>query len=318
MLKFLEKAQKFYDKGKPIISDDEFDYLATKYNYFEVGSPPPQGNKKVKHKYKMFSLQKLYDDATDREKRHISSRIKTPVLSPKLDGAAIDLLYNEGHLIAASTRGDGIEGDDIFDNMLECSTVRKTISYHGECQINGEIVAPKTIENARNYAAGAVRLKDPIEFIGRDLTFIAYGVTGNNTDTYVQDMEQLKREGFNTVISKSWDEFPQDGLVYRENDNELYNKLGVTSKHPRGAYAFKKRSDVEVVETKLRKISWQVGKGGKVTPVVAFEEIIIGGAHISKATLHNAGFVEELDLHVGDIILVTRSGGVIPKVVGKL
>lgn len=313
MLKFLDRCQKAYTEGEPLITDDEFDYLANKYDYYELGYTATSDNK-VGHIYNMYSLKKVFDE----DESNPSHLLKYPIITPKLDGAAIELVYNEGFLLAASSRGDGDIGDDIYDNAETLNSIPISISYTGLLQVTGEIVAPKEINNARNYAAGALHLKDPEEFNSRDLTFIAYGMIGDNGETYIEDMNSLHKQGFNTVNSKAWDQFPQDGLVYRENMNSIYNAMGHTSKHPRGAFAYKKRGDVEIKETKLLSVDWQIGKGRKVTPVAHFEPIIIDDATITKATLHNAGFVEELDLSIGDTLLVTRSGGVIPKVVGKL
>ena len=313
MLEFLRKCQKEYHKGTPIITDDEFDYLAEKYNFYEVGAEPSKNNK-VKHIFPMYSLRKVFDD----DEENPAKLFEKAITSPKLDGAAIELVYNEGHLISASTRGDGEEGDYIFDNITTLNSIPSNVPDTNLFQITGEVVGPKTIENARNYAAGALHLKDVDEFKSRDLTFVAYGLKGINGDTYSDDMYRLKRFGFNTVLSQDWSEFPQDGTVFREDSNKIFEELGYTSKHPRGSFAYKKRGDVEVKETKLLEVIWQPGKGGKITPVAIFETVNIEGANVSRATLHNVGFIEEMDLYIGDTLLVTRSGGVIPKVIGKL
>ena len=132
-------------------------------------------------------------------------------------------------------------------------------------------------------------------------------------------MGLLQKEGFNTVLNIPEEhKYPTDGVVYRLDSNEEFSKLGHTSKHPRGAYARKLSSDVEIKETKLLEVVWQVGSSGKVTPVANFEEVVIDDAKITRATLHNPGFIEDMDLSIGDTLLVTRSGGVIPKVLGKL
>lgn len=314
MLKFLDRCQEAYMEGKPLIDDTVFDYLSTTYGYYEVGYTP-RAVQKVEHIYPMYSLRKIFDD----EETKPDAILENPIKTPKLDGAAIELVYADGQLVEAASRGDGIIGEDILNNMLLLPSIPNAILESKIIQITGEVVAPKTIKNARNYAAGAINLKDPGEFLSRDLTFIAYGIKGLTLGGhYVNDMKSLQTWGFKTVLDCDWDEFPQDGIVYRENDNRIFESLGYTSKHPRGAFAYKKRSDVKIVETKLLDVVWQIGKGRKVTPVAHFEPIVIDDATINKATLHNAGFVEDLDLSLGDTLLVTRSGGVIPKVVGKL
>ena len=132
-------------------------------------------------------------------------------------------------------------------------------------------------------------------------------------------MMQLEEYGFLTILDGQYcrEFFRTDGTVIRLNNNGDYARLGYTAKHPRGAYARKLSSDVEIVETVLLEVIWQVGRTGQVTPVAVFEDIVIDDAVINRATLHNVGILNELDLEIGDLILVTRSGGIIPKVLGK-
>lgn len=308
---FLRKCQEAYDVGSPIISDEEFDYLARKYKFKEVGAKHPTN--KIKHLHRMYSLKNVFAE----EDNSVEELFDTLITSPKLDGAAIELVYNEGHLISASTRGDGVEGEDIWANARLLRGVPNTIPISDHIQVTGEVVAPKTTKNARNYAAGAIRLKDVDEFKSRDIRFIAYGVYPYLEESYGMDMHRLTKLGFDTVISSDWEEYPQDGIVYRENSNSKFDELGYTDKYPRGAVAYKKRSDVAIEKTTLLDVIWQVGKQGQITPVAIFEPVEVEGATISRATLHNAGIVESLDLNIGDTILVTKGGGVIPKVIGK-
>ncbi|RLF44141.1 MAG: hypothetical protein DRN17_05035, partial [Thermoplasmata archaeon] len=223
MLDFLAKCQQAYTDGSPLITDDEFDYLADKYNYFEVGYPI-DSDIKVDHLYQMFSLKKVFDDDEANPKR----LFKDPIQTSKLDGAAIELVYRDGFLISAATRGDGLVGDDILLNIVELQYLPRKINNPELLQITGEIVAPKHIENARNYAAGALHLKDPVEFSKRDLRFIAYGLKGLVKVSYIDDMSLLADWGFSTVLQSAWDDYPQDGVVFRENDNALFNSLGYT------------------------------------------------------------------------------------------
>jgi NAD-dependent DNA ligase len=313
IIEFLTRCQQAYYKGEPLISDEEFDYLAEKYNFYEVGASPI--DKKVKHLFPMYSLQKYYEE--DKNKPDFNTRI---VETPKLDGAAVSLVYMEGILVTALTRGDGIYGEYILDKVWLINSVPHNIQYKGMLQVTGEIVAYKKIPNARNYSSGALHLKDLNEFEDRleNLHFIAYDEFPYQFDYYTQNLIWLQEQEFTTVLFTNYDEFPRDGFVIRVDDCRIYEELGYTAKHPRGAYALKKRSDVAVLETKLNEVVWQVGKGGKVTPVAIFDEIVIEDAKITRATLHNPGFIEELDLHIGDTILVTRSGGIIPKVIGKI
>ncbi len=121
--------------------------------------------------------------------------------------------------------------------------------------------------------------------------------------------------GFNTVASFETDEYPQDGKVYRIDDNKTYEEMGYTSKHPRGAFAVKKRT--EGIKTILLRVDWEVGKSGKVTPVAILDKVNIDGAEVSRATLNNPGFIEALDLHIGDAVMVERAGGIIPRIIKK-
>ena len=315
IIEFLTKCQEAYYKGEPLITDAEFDYLADKYNYYEVGATPI--NKKVKHLYPMYSLQKYYEEDND-----FPPLGNTAITTPKLDGAAIALVYSDGNLISAATRGDGIHGEDILDKVYLIPTIPKTIGFKNLnlIQITGELVASTYILNSRNYASGSLHLKDINEFKDRaeDLIFFAYGIYPYIHDTYSDDCNELSFYGFKTVLFTNTNSYPKDGKVVRISNNALFESLGYTAKHPRGAYALKKRSDVAVVDTLLKEVIWQVGKGGKVTPVAIFDEVVIEDAKISRATLHNPGFIEDMDLHIGDRILITRSGGIIPKVVGKI
>lgn len=308
----LERASKHYYEGNPIMTDAEFDALVDKFGFDKIGSEPPSN--KVSHRYPMFSLLKVVDN----DKVPISGDV---IESPKLDGAAISLLYRNGKLILGATRGDGVTGEDITDKCYLIDTIPNTIAIPGEVQIGGEVVSPKNIPNARNYASGALHLKDIPEFKTRisNLYFIAYNIEPVITSTYVESMKLLENEDFDTVINLcKLDFFPTDGKVFRLNSNSAYIQAGYTAKHPRGAYALKLSSDVEIKETKLLDVKWQTGKSGKVTPVAIFEPINIEGAILQRATLNNVGFIEDMKLEIGDTILVTRSGGIIPKVLGKV
>ena len=311
MKNLLEKASSAYYEGNPFMSDEVFDSLAKKYNYNKVGHIPKDSNK-IKHKYRLYSLQNVFkgEDKVPFEDSDV-------VITPKLDGAAIALEYKEGFLVAAATRGDGIYGQNIYEKALYLVPIK--INNKNHIQISGEVVAPNTIKNSRNYASGALNLKDIEEFKERDVTFITYDIKGIEFRTYNESLTWLALNDFDTVDKKNLDKiYPTDGLVYRINNNERYKKLAYTAHHPRGAYALKDKKDVEIKETILRNIIWQNGAGGKITPVALFDTVEIGGAKVGRATLHNAGFVEGLELELGDTLLITRSGGVIPKVIGKV
>jgi DNA ligase (NAD+) len=308
---FLDSASKAYYAGSPIISDEQFDRLAESHGYNSVGAK--QHDNKAKHLFQMYSLQKYYEDEGTRP----LEGIKGIATSVKLDGAAISLLYVDGSLVRALTRGDGIEGQLITDKLLGTSLVPHTIPVDGVVQITGEIVAPVNIENSRNYAAGSLNLKDVNEFKTRALSFFAYGVQPTLCDTFNDDMRELQACGFSVINEADLDKiFPCDGVVFRVNDNKQFFEMGYTAKHPRGAYAKKERA--AHVETTLLSVEWQVGKSGKVTPVAILEPVYIGDALVSRATLNNPGFIEMLDLRIGDRVAIIRSGEIIPCILHKV
>lgn len=345
---FLDYASLRYYSGDPIISDEEFDKLAALYDYQSVGNVRGESSD-ISHAFRLYSLQKCY---TDEPLIELGGTI---IRTVKLDGAAVALYYVYGRLSLALTRGDGIKGLDITDN------IRKLVSDKPEyedpfegggihdlsaiplLQITGEVVAPKHIKNARNYAAGALGLKDSNEFASRELHFIAYGVmpqysllreganavfvllgtdTGNTRKAgWYEELMLLAEYGFNIVPiadnTSQWDEqFPTDGIVYRTNEYDIFNSAGFTSKHPRGAFALKERKGG--VYTTLKEVVWQVGRTGVITPVALIEPVEIGGAIVTKASLHNISYIESLSLEIGCIIEVERAGEIIPRVIKRV
>ena len=310
---YLNTASRAYYAGSPIISDAQFDQLADSCGYSAVGAA--EKGRTEKHFTQMYSLQKYYEDQNKvrplKDIRDISASIK-------LDGAAISLLYIDGALVRALTRGDGIEGQVITDKILSSNTlVPHTIEFKGVLQVTGEIVAPSHIPNARNYAAGALNLKDSSEFATRALSFFAYSVSPVLHDTYDQDMRFLTKMGFSTVQELDLEKiYPSDGMVFRVNSNKEFLEMGYTAKFPRGAYALKIRQ--EHVETKLLGVEWSVAKTGRVTPIALLEPVVIDGKTITRATLNNPGFIEALGLEIGDTVGVRLAGMIIPEIVHKV
>jgi DNA ligase (NAD+) len=258
----------------------------------------------------MYSLSKVYPN----DKNPLSQYYT--VTSIKLDGAAVSLLYVDGNLVQGLTRGDGITGLDITDKVKHIANIPQTILIKDTLQVTGEIVASKDIPNSRNYASGALGLKDINEFKTRKVDFVAYG-SSISTDTFTEDMLLLASQGFDTVLTtETLDQYPTDGFVQRVESNAIFKALGFTSKHPRGAVALKENQ--EGIPTILREVVWQTGKTGKVVPVAIFDEIDVDGAMVSRASLGSVALIEALDLDIGDTVLVVRSGGIIPSIVGKL
>ena len=308
----LRRAAIAYYNGSPIMSDTEFDRLAELVNYEDVGAFSKDN--RYPHAFQMFSLQKVFDNEIH-IKDPFNSYKGTVIVSPKLDGAAVSLLYVGGKLHRALTRGDGKKGLDITRQMetLVPSSVTTNVEYF---QVTGEVVAPKTIKNARNYAAGALNLKDIEEFKERDLHFIAYGITPSQKPEWSCDLRELSRYGFDTVMDSTWPEYPDDGIVFRINSNSEFEKRGHTSHHPRGAYALKQIQPG--VTTTLLDVVWNVGKSGVVAPVAMLEPVDIEGATVSKATLHNAKYIEDMGLEIGCQVEVIRSGEIIPRIVRRV
>jgi NAD-dependent DNA ligase len=310
---YLDAASAAYYAGSPFISDEIFDKLAESADYQAVGAK--QHEHIQKHFARMFSLQKYYEG----ENKKPLEGIKEIVSSLKLDGAAISLLYVDGVLTKATTRGDGIEGQDITAKMYSRKDlVPLNIPGLGVLQVTGEIVSPKNIENARNYAAGALNLKDLEEFKTRAISFFAYGVYPYITDLYSNDMRSLTSLGFDTVFANAELDkiYDCDGIVHRVDSNKVFEELGFTSKHPRGAYALKQRG--EAVETILLGVEWAVGKTGKITPTGVLEPVKIGDKVISRATLNNPDFIEIMELYIGCTVAVILGGEIIPKVLYKV
>jgi len=308
-----------YDKGFPIMDDATYDALFGDTG--GIGAP----NGDIPHAIPMYSLQKHYKEDGDPPFPSNGNIVETP----KLDGAAVSLLYVSGVLVQALTRGDGKLGRSIIDKALALDSVVNRLTLPFDCQITGEMVASKEVSNSRNAASGSLGLKHLGEFQARaeeiDLTFVAYGVSfledksieDNLNSNYAADLAMLHDEGFITVTSEDFmlSIFPTDGKVLRVNDNSVFAGMGYTAKHPRGAYAFKEKQ--KPVTTKLLDVVWQTGKSGKVTPVAILESVVIGQANISRATLNNMSYIEALNLEIGCLVEVIRAGEIIPCVVGR-
>ena len=306
MKDFLDRASQMYYQGSPILSDAEFDSLARKYNYNVVGHSITDG---VPHLFKMYSLQKIFTEADLPD--------EDMVCTPKLDGAAVSLTYVEGTLAMALTRGDGNLGKDITEKMLVLAP--SFIPFDGTVQITGEVVAPSSIPNARNYASGSLNLKDIDEFRERCLVFVAYDAQVDNIsihDTYTDTLRELRSYYFRTVDTFDTEDYPTDGLVYRVRSNKTFEKLGYTAHHPRGAFALKEIA--AGVVTKLLDVVWQVGKSGVVSPVAILEPVNINDAIVSRATLHNIQYIESLELEIGCNVEVIRSGEIIPRILRRV
>lgn len=310
---FLDKASKAYYAGTPIISDEEFDRLAEAFNYDKVGADAVKG---LPHFYRMYSLQKVHFGFESE-----APVIQDPIKTVKVDGAAIALLYlrheHKFLLERILTRGDGIKGLDVTDklkhlvpNSIELPTTAAAV------QINAELAAPNTIENARNYASGAMNLKSIEEVKERDLTIIVHDCQPRLSDLYYTALGILWKAGFKTTKAGDINRFPSDGYVIRENNYDKYEAAGFTRKHPRGAYALKPKPTGAI--TTLDDVVWQVGRTGVVSPVAILQPVLVGDATVSRATLHNMEYISALGLEIGCQVEVIRSGEIIPRVVRRV
>jgi DNA ligase (NAD+) len=304
----------YYDLSAPEISDAEFDKLYDKLENMEKAqgwaaydSPTTKVGGvagKVTHPFKLYSLKKVYDI----EEVDSSFDVKTP----KIDGANLTLVYKNGRLKLALTRGNGEMGDSITHLAINISNVPTKINTtFKEVVINGECVTDNAVENFRNYVSGALGLKSAEDFKNRNIKFIAHDMLGVDMN-YTNRMIILKNMGFLTALDKEVDKYPQDGVVYRINDYKTCQKLGYTSKHPKFAVALKPR-EANTVTTRLQDVIWVIGRTGTVNPTGIIEPVTIEDATISRVTLHNIGIIEEHSLGLGDVIEIERAGGVIPK-----
>lgn len=305
MSKFLDHASKEYYEGNPVISDSEFDILAQRLHYNKVGH---NTSPRHAHFYSMSSLQKCFDITES------PFELKNAVMTPKLDGAAVSLLYLNGEFTSALTRGDGEYGLDITEKMA--TLVPCHVGGGNVVQISGEVLAKKSIPNARNYAAGALNLKSTKEFGTRELVFVAYDLRPSVCINWTDDIMCLAISGFNVVTTFDVGEYPTDGEVYRINNNAMYKLAGETAHHPKGSFALKEQK--EGVPTRLLDVKWQVGKSGVVSPVGILEPVLIGDAVVTKATLHNIEYIEGLNLEIGCLVEVIRSGEIIPRILRRL
>ncbi len=275
----------------------------------------------------------------------------------KFDGLSISLHYKNGILVKAVTRGDGTQGDDVTQNIRTIRTIPlqlpKEGNYPNEFEIRGEVLMPWTsferlnkqreeneeplFANPRNAASGTLKSKNSSVVAERGLDAYLYYLLGDNIpgDGHYQNMEAAAKWGFQ--VSKAmkladtlediykyieyWDTerknlpVATDGIVLKVNSLAQQRSMGMTAKSPRWAIAYKFQA--EQAETTLRQVVCQVGLTGAITPVANMDPIQLSGTQVRRATLHNADILEQLDLHIGDHILVEKGGEIIPKVVGK-
>ena len=365
-----EADYNYHTLDNPTISDQEYDkYLR---ELFEIEAEHPEWVKedsptqhaggqiievfeKATHKIPMMSLSNVFNES---EIIAFDERIKKEGITPKymaelkIDGLSVSLLYENGKLVRAATRGDGTTGEDITHNAKTIKTIPLTLKEAVDIEVRGEIfMNKKTLEelnevrkqnnqpllqNCRNAAAGSIRQLDSKIAAQRKLDTFIYHLP-NPLDyglkTHSEAIEYMKKLGFktnpNNRLVNNIDELLEfinekgalrkslpydiDGIVIKVDNIEQQQKLGYTAKYPKWATAYK--FPAEEVVTKLTDIIFTVGRTGQITPNAVLEPVIVAGSTISRATLHNEDFVNEKGLKIGDIVSIRKAGDVIPEVV---
>ena len=368
LIKKYNKA--YYLNSKPEVSDSSYDELKNnilalekKYSFLSnqespsqsIGFRPSKNFKKVKHKTPMLSLSNAFnrDDLVNFEKKIINFlSLKKDFefeysAEPKIDGISASLLYKDGKFIQGLSRGDGVEGEDITENLNTINDIPKSLNgseFPDEIDIRGEVFIGNkdfnkikdNFANPRNAASGSLRQKNPKLTSKIPLRFIAYtfGFSKNfkilTQKDFLLKLEEwgFKINKYNKIITgvdsliknhelleekRKEIDFDIDGIVYKINDLELQNRLGFVANAPRWAIAHKFSSNKSISE--ILKIEIQVGRTGALTPVAKIRPVNIGGVVVSNATLHNEDEIQRKDIRLGDVVTVERAGDVIPHVV---
>jgi DNA ligase (NAD+) len=362
---------RYYVLDDPTATDAEFDALLRELRAIEdahpelrtpdsptqrVGGEARTQVSQVKHATRMLSLDNAYDpDELAEFHRRVVDGLPDAekprfCVEPKLDGASVEVIYEGGRLVQASTRGDGVVGEDITQNVRTIRGVPPSIAHKGTVTLRGEIIIYRRdhdalnvereaqglepFANPRNAAAGAVRMLDPREVARRPLRAAFYQIVEGPKlhATQHESLEWLEAQGLPTHRRQqvlAWEEVPAaiqafdhartsypfetDGAVIKVDSYRQQGMLGMTSKFPKWAIAFKFKA--EQARTALLGISVQVGRTGTLTPVASLEPVELAGTTVSRATLHNAGMIETLDARIGDHVFIQKAGEVIPQVV---
>ena len=363
-------AYEYYVLDNPTVSDKEYDALYDELRKLEeesgevypdsptrrVGGEPIKGFEKHEHIARLFSLDKsvtteeLIAFLTRVEKAASGAGLKPDyTVEYKFDGLTVCLTYDKGEFVRATTRGNGVVGEDVTAQVLTIKSFPLKIAYQGTLEVRGEAVirlsvleeynraASEPLKNARNAAAGAIRNLDPkITKLRRpDIYFYDVNYTsGGEEFSQVEAHDFLVKEGFKVFpyfkicktgqdvvdavaeIDKKRREIDvlTDGAVIKVNGEALRAEMGFTDKFPRWAMAYK--FEAEEVTTIVKDVIWQVGRTGKLTPLALLEPVELGGATVSRATLNNFGDIARKDVKIGSRVLVRRSNEVIPEILG--
>ena len=363
--KLLSFNRAYFEKDSPIVTDAKFDslkqellQLVKKYPFLKkikdinniVGAQPSTKFEKVKHSKPMLSLGNAFskEDMLDFKKKinnFLNNKSEIEFSSePKIDGISASLRYENGKLIYGLSRGDGVYGENITENLITIKEIPKSLHKAPRIiEIRGEVyIGKKDFEklkdkfaNPRNAAGGSLRQKDSKQTAKIPLKFFAYGIGEISPQIFKEQsnlLKKLKTWGFpinshcKTINSiqeveknhsdlealRSTLDYDVDGIVYKINNLNFQERLGSTSNSPRWAIAYK-FSSVKA-SSKIKDIVIQVGRTGAITPVAKIDPVTVGGVVVSNATLHNEDEINKKDIRVGDTILVQRAGDVIPQV----
>lgn len=373
--KILYHNKAYYENDNPEISDKEYDDLFARlkalekaYPIFATGDSPTKltGSavsekfKEHKHKYRLYSLDNSYDFEDlkkwyERILKEYPQRTPELVTELKFDGLATALSYENGNLTVAATRGNGIVGEVITENVKRIKNIPQTLKKPLTVEVRGEIYMPKSsfeklneeqraagekeFANPRNAAAGSLRQLDATITGKRNLKFFAYAAEFPNNDspkTHFEILKLLKEAGFdvneNAKLQKNMSEveeyckyweferfkldYPTDGAVVKINDIDIQNEIGYTARAPKWATAFK--FPPEEIETELLDIETCIGKTGVITPVAILSPVNLAGTVVKRASLYNFDEISRLNLNKGDKVIIKKAAEIIPKVVKKV
>ncbi len=363
----------YYVLNAPVITDQEFDHLMRELQDLEakhpeqfdpnspsvrVGSDLNKNFKQVEHKYPMLSLGNTYSQAEvtefyDRVSKSLNEDFEI-CCEMKFDGTSISLTYEHGKLVQAVTRGDGVRGDDVTDNVKTIRTIPLILhgDYPDSFEMRGEILMPWDVfeelnrerelreeplfANPRNAASGTLKSQNSAVVASRKLDAYLYYMLGENLphDGHYENLMEAEKWGFKiSHITKKvhslqeifdfinyWDverknlPVATDGIVLKVNSLRQQRNLGYTAKSPRWAIAYKFQAERAL--TRLNKVTYQVGRTGAITPVANLDPVQLSGTTVRRASLHNADIIASLDLHIGDMVYVEKGGEIIPKITG--
>lgn len=360
---------RYYVLDSPTVSDAEYDALFRELRALEaahpelvtpssptqrVGAAPREGLTKVRHETRMFSLDNAYSEDDLREfDRRIRERLPEGssfayVAEPKIDGASLEVIYEDGKLTLAATRGDGAVGEDVTENARTIRSLPLTIDDRRRFTLRGEVFIHREdleainraraersedpFANPRNAASGALRLLDAREAEGRGLRVVLYDLVEPHFASHAAMLEGVAALGLPThrlerraeTLEEAMDyvrefdtrrralPYDTDGVVLKVDELALRGTLGFTARFPRWAIAYK--FPAERVETVVRAITADVGRTGALTPVADLEPVPVSGTVVSRASLHNPDYVSEKDVRVGDTVIIQKAGEIIPQV----